>query len=58
VLSGKSQDTCDIDAEIMIAAYCRAAGSEVTQAPVIVPPNGARCGGDPPTQIVMTCAKK
>ena len=56
VLRGSTSNTCEAD-ETMISAYCVSPANEVTAAPTIVPPRGAKCSALLKMTVVITCAK-
>lgn len=56
VLSGKASNSCQAD-ETMIGAYCTSSATEITSAPIIIPPRSARCVGILNVTVVITCAK-
>ena len=54
-VTGQANGSCNAD-EVMVAAYCAAAGA-VSKAPEITAPHGAQCNGEEGTTVVLTCAK-
>ncbi len=56
VLSGRPSNACEAD-ETMISAYCVSSASEITAAPIIIPPRSARCVAILNATVVITCAK-
>jgi hypothetical protein len=56
VLRGSASNACQPD-ETMLGAYCVSAASEITAAPTIVPPRGAKCSAVLNMTVVITCAK-
>ncbi len=56
VLRGSASNACQAD-EAMISAYCVSRADEITSAPIIIPPRGARCVGVLHATVVITCAK-
>jgi hypothetical protein len=56
VLAGRPSNSCQAD-ETLISAYCVSSATEITSAPVIIPPRGARCVGILNVTVVITCAK-
>jgi hypothetical protein len=56
VLTGRAANACQAD-ETMIGAYCMSSATEITSAPIIIPPRGARCLGILNATVVITCAK-
>jgi hypothetical protein len=56
VLSGRPSNACQSD-ETMISAYCVSSASEITSAPIIIPPRSARCVAILNATVVITCAK-
>lgn len=56
MLRGKASNACEPD-ETMISAYCVSSASEITAAPTIVPPRGAKCSALLNMTVVIACAK-
>jgi len=56
VLRGRPSNSCQAD-ETMISAYCMSSATEITSAPIIIPPRSARCVGIMNATVVITCAK-
>jgi hypothetical protein len=56
VLSGRPSNSCQAD-ETLISAYCTSSATEITSAPIIIPPRSARCLGILNVAVVITCAK-
>jgi hypothetical protein len=56
VIGGRPANSCHAD-EMLISAYCTSAATEITSAPIIIPPRGARCVGILHVAVVITCAK-
>lgn len=56
VLRGRVANACEAD-ETMISAYCVSSANEITSAPIIIPPRGARCLGVLNPTVVITCVK-
>jgi hypothetical protein len=56
VVGGRASNSCHAD-ETLISAYCTSAATEITSAPIIIPPRSARCVGVLQVAVVITCAK-
>ena len=56
VLGGRASNSCQAD-ETLISAYCTSSATEITSAPIIIPPRSARCLGILNVAVVITCAK-
>jgi hypothetical protein len=56
VLRGKAANACGPD-ETLISAYCVSSANEISAAPTIVPPRGAKCSALLNMTVVVTCAK-
>ena len=54
VLTGRASNSCQAD-EVMISAYCTSSATEITSAPIIIPPRSARCVGILNATVVITC---